>query len=221
MKTPTMLILISLLALGAMGCTSREAGEERAGQAGSSAAAGEEVAIASVTTADPDSLQHLATCRAAAGKLGEALKSALQDALAAGGPLGALDVCRVEAEPIARKISVEEGLLVGRTSHRVRSLRNSPDAWEVAGLAEFVARVTRGARPVDLEHWGVLVDTEGHRTFRYLKAIPTAPLCLRCHGADLEPEVAAKLAEFYPGDLATGFAVGDMRGAFTVTLPLD
>jgi hypothetical protein len=36
----------------------------------------------------------------------------------------------------------------------------------------------------------------------------------------LSPEVRAALAEQYPDDQATGFEVGDLRGAFIVTGPL-
>ena len=65
-----------------------------------------------------------------------------------------------------------------------------------------------------------VTGADGNRTFRYLKAIPTGPLCLKCHGSDLAPDLAAKLAELYPEDKAHGFAVGDLRGAFSVKLDL-
>ncbi|MDQ8208480.1 DUF3365 domain-containing protein [Coraliomargarita sp. SDUM461003] len=42
--------------------------------------------------------------------------------------------------------------------------------------------------------------------------------CLACHGdpASIAPEVAQKIAQLYPADTATGFAVGELRGAFRV-----
>jgi hypothetical protein len=49
-----------------------------------------------------------------------------------------------------------------------------------------------------------------------MKAIPTAELCTTCHGSNLDPAIAARLAELYPADRATRFAVGDIRGAFTI-----
>jgi hypothetical protein len=64
------------------------------------------------------------------------------------------------------------------------------------------------------------VEANGTKTFRFMKAIPTAELCLACHGKDLAPEVAAEIAESYPDDQATGFALGDIRGAFTLSKPL-
>ena len=54
-----------------------------------------------------------------------------------------------------------------------------------------------------------------------MKAIPTAELCLACHGTKIDPVVAAKLTELYPRDQARGYKVGDIRGAFTFIEPLS
>jgi hypothetical protein len=53
-----------------------------------------------------------------------------------------------------------------------------------------------------------------------MKAIPTAELCLTCHGEALDPELQATLDELYPADKARGFKEGDIRGAFTLSRPL-
>ena len=50
----------------------------------------------------------------------------------------------------------------------------------------------------------------------YVEPIMMQPLCLTCHGQELQPDVAAKLAQLYPEDQATGFADGDFRGVFWV-----
>jgi len=171
---------------------------------------------------DPEDLQaHRETCRTAMDKLGDALKSALQAAMKEGGPVNALDVCNVEAVPIAETISTEEGLLVGRTALKVRNPKNAPDAWEKATLESFQQRLDAEEKLKDLDAWTVITDDAGHRTFRYMKAIGTMPLCLKCHGGRLDAEVAAKVAALYPEDQAVGFKAGDLRGAFTVRMPLD
>ena len=61
----------------------------------------------------------------------------------------------------------------------------------------------------------------GRQVFRYMKAIPTAPICVTCYGADIDADLAAELDRLYPTDQARGFAVGDIRGAFTVRKALD
>ena len=88
-------------------------------------------------------------------------------------------------------------------------------------LKQFDARKAQG-EPIDkLEFFAVIDDDQGQKTFRYMKAIPTAALCLGCHGEHLAPEVDAKLKELYPNDAARGFKEGDLRGAFTLAKPLQ
>jgi hypothetical protein len=45
---------------------------------------------------------------------------------------------------------------------------------------------------------------------------------LACHGPEeaLQPEVRAALDQRYPEDRATGYAAGDLRGAFWAEVPL-
>jgi len=109
---------------------------------------------------------------------------------------------------------------VGRTSLKVRNPNNAPDAWERRVLEEFEARKARGEDVRKLEH-AEIVAVNGKKRFRYMKAIPTGKICLKCHGAKLDPAVAQTLEQFYPQDKARGFRVGDIRGAFTITQPLD
>ncbi len=172
-------------------------------------------------TVDGDVAEHVAVCRGAMQKLGVALKTKLETSVADSGLVGALAVCNVEAVPIAETISIEEGVIVGRTSLRIRNPRNTPDDWERGILAEFSVRRKNGEDVTKLDAWVIDESDAGHHTFRYMKAIPTAPLCLSCHGTAVEDQVAAKIAALYPEDAALGFTEGDIRGAFTVVKPLD
>ncbi len=54
-----------------------------------------------------------------------------------------------------------------------------------------------------------------------MKAIPTGGVCLSCHGQRISQPVEAKLERLYPNDRARGYELGDIRGAFTITQPLD
>lgn len=164
---------------------------------------------------------ELTACRTAVDRLGQTLRGALQEAIAANGAIGALEVCNIEALPLTKTISTEEGVIIGRTSLRVRNPANAPDDWEQARLAEFATRKAAGEDLGAMEVWEVVDDAAGHKTFRYLKAIGTAPMCLQCHGSELAADVAAAVKKLYPDDAATGFAVGDLRGAFTVSKPLS
>jgi hypothetical protein len=53
----------------------------------------------------------------------------------------------------------------------------------------------------------------------YVEPITIQPPCLACHGTQLDAAVRQKLAELYPEDRATGFAPGELRGMFWVTVP--
>ncbi|BAU46839.1 glutamate synthase [Sulfurifustis variabilis] len=166
-----------------------------------------------------DDASRVAASRAAAKEFMETLKGELQAAMKTGGPTNAIEVCHTKAPAIAREISRAKGFDIGRTSLKTRNPDNAPDAWERKVLEDFEARKRAGADPATLEHHET-VTANGKATFRYMKAIPTAELCLNCHGRKLDPKVSATLKRLYPEDQATGFNVGDLRGAFTVAQPL-
>jgi hypothetical protein len=147
------------------------------------------------------------------------LKQELQAAIAEGGPVQGIEVCRVRAPEIADDQS-ESGLRVGRTALRVRNPDNAPDAWERVVLEDFQRRLADGADPAGLQAW-IETEVDGRRTGRWMKAIPTEPLCVTCHGDALGPDLAEAIEDAYPEDRATGFAAGDLRGAFTVDVALD
>lgn len=157
--------------------------------------------------------------KAEAGKavmaLGGPLKKALEDGMANGGPGNAIGVCNTKAPELAHAATTATGWTVGRTSLKIRNPGNEPDAWELATLKEFESRKAAGENP-DAITKAEVVEDNGQKVFRFMKAIPTGDVCLNCHGTDLTPEVSEKLNGLYPDDKARGFMKGDLRGAFTV-----
>jgi hypothetical protein len=144
------------------------------------------------------------------------LKGELKKAMKEGGPVHAIEVCHSKAPAIAGEISARSGWYVARTSLKNPSPANAPRPWEKKVLEEFEARKAAGADVKTLDYHDV-VEENGHKVFRYMKAIPTGKICLKCHGGkEVSPEVAAKLAELYPDDKARGFKLGDIRGAFVL-----
>ncbi len=67
----------------------------------------------------------------------------------------------------------------------------------------------------------IVTEPQG-KYFRYMKAIPLQDVCLKCHGTDEVRAQPAKdtLAAEFPHDKATGYTLGQLRGAFTVKRPL-
>ena len=146
---------------------------------------------------------------------GGPLKQALGGAMKEGGPVNAISVCNTQAPAIAQKAADASGWSVARTSLKLRNLNNAPDPWELATLEEFEKRLAAGEKP-DAIAKAEIVEMDGKKTFRFMKAIGTEPVCLNCHGGDIQDEVAAKLDGLYPHDTARGFSQGDIRGAFTL-----
>ncbi|WP_158966252.1 DUF3365 domain-containing protein [Paraglaciecola sp. L3A3] len=143
------------------------------------------------------------------------LKQVLQSAMQTGGPIKGLTVCNLEAEPIAEKHS-SSSWDIARTSLKVRNQNNQADAWETTVLQQFIQRQAAGEDLATMEHSEVV--TSGDKTlYRYMKPIPTAGVCLTCHGVTLSNDVSKKIKTLYPDDQATGFNLGDIRGAFTLS----
>ena len=157
--------------------------------------------------------------RAKSAQLGSQLISALTEALSEQGPAGGVRVCNVQAPEIAESISGDR-FDVARTALRVRNPANTPDDWETSVLHRFENNIKQGADPAGLEAWQI-ETIDGERVGRYMKAIPTGPQCVVCHGNSIAPELAETIDRLYPEDQATGFAPGDLRGAFTVTVELS
>lgn len=156
----------------------------------------------------------VADSRAAAQSLGSQLMGELQQAMTESVP-AAIRVCSERAPAIAAGVSEASGATVGRSALRYRNPDNAPGDWQQRGLESLAARIAAGEDPATMEFTEV-VTADGVTERRWMKPIMTAPLCLVCHGAALAPEVAAAIAERYPEDRATGFASGDLRGAFHV-----
>ena len=157
----------------------------------------------------------IATAREAATALETELKSRLMAAMNEGGPAAAIRVCSEEAPEIAGQVSASYGMSVGRTALRIRNPGNAPDAWERAQLEHFSTALAEGGDPAAFEAAEIVPGEEGAH-FRWAKPIVLQGPCAMCHGESVSPEIKALIAETYPDDAATGFAVGELRGMFTV-----
>lgn len=150
--------------------------------------------------------------KALASELGGELKKAAK----AGGLDGAIQVCNTKAMPITAQISEAKGWTVSRTSLKLRNPNNAPDSWEKGVLELFAKQAGAGANIQKMAFSQIVMNDEGQKVFRMMKAIPVGDKCLACHGTTLKPGVASKLDMLYPADHARGFSAGDLRGAFSL-----
>ena len=154
----------------------------------------------------------------AASELLRTLVGHLNNAMEEGGPANAIEFCSAEAIPITETVqaSLEEGLVLKRTSFRYRNPRNAPDEAEEAALRYFEEVIGAG----DSSPSGY-VQKVSEEEFRYYKPLFLGEVCLQCHGdrEAMDPQLQDILLQKYPGDLAMGYAAGDFRGVVRVTVP--
>jgi hypothetical protein len=169
-----------------------------------------------------DEAELLSQSRQTANELVQRLGKELRAELSKSGPEGAIEVCKRVAPEIAGELSRQTGARTARVSLRTRNpMLGTPDAWEQTVLTQFDQRAAAGEKPDGLEQAATVEEPQG-RFYRYMKAIPVQPLCLACHGTDatIPDAVKARLKADYPHDRATGYAVGQIRGAVTIKRPL-
>jgi hypothetical protein len=177
---------------------------------------------ATASAQSTDTARLVDDARNAALGMQKELAGKLMKEIEAKGPEGAIGVCSTLAPNAALEISRSKGWKVSRVSLKPRNALLGPaDAWEQKVLLDFDVRAAKGENPGALEHFEV-VDEPAGRQFRYMKALPVAPLCVSCHGPQdkLSPAIRERLAKDYPSDRATGYAPGQIRGAITIKRPL-
>jgi hypothetical protein len=172
----------------------------------------------SAVTIPPDSAD-LAVARDAATELGRDLMAMLTSELARGGPAAAIAVCADSAQERTQRHQ-RAGVMVRRVGTRVRNPGNVPDSLEQQVLARFAATVAAGGSPTDTAF--VVRTATGDAELRLLRPVRIQKPCLGCHGpaGELSAEVRQTIASRYPNDQATGYALGDLRGAVSVRLTL-
>lgn len=163
--------------------------------------------------ADPRQAEARALVKRFVGTVKPLLTSTIQEQ----GPVAAIEICAEQAPALADKLSEETGWSVGRVSLKPRNAqRAQPDDWEREQLERLAARAAEGVPGPMLNH-GEVVDGR----YRYLQAQPVGGVCLVCHGETIEPAVAEAIRNRYPDDRATGYQLGEIRGAITLTAPAE
>lgn len=184
-----------------------------------SVAQARDAAPVAVETASVDA--DLGRAMQAAQAFSTRLRERLQAGIEAGGAAQAVAVCHSDAPRIATEVMREHGVRLGRIAVPGRNRHPQQDArdWPRAAIERFQQAVDAGgaaAAQREVIREGLPADV----AVRLVRGIATEAACLACHGTTLEPAVRAALARDYPADRATGFAVGDLRGALWVEVPV-
>lgn len=143
-------------------------------------------------------------------KLGGELKKHMSES----GPIGALDFCSNNALALTHEVSVSTGTKIKRVSLNNRNPINQPTVEEKTVLEKWGQMATKNGRVPPFE---VIQLSNGKKA--YLKPIVIQnEACLKCHG-NVSGDVETAIKRLYPEDKATGYKMGDLRGAISITLP--
>ncbi len=128
------------------------------------------------------------------------------------GAVRAIDICRREAYAVAADVGMQQGISLGRTSHRLRNPNNAPRPWAAASSRRTSRRSTRMRRPT---------SSISARKSACCSRFRMGETCSLCHGTKswMPADVPAMLERAYPNDEATGFTTGDVRGWIWAEVP--
>lgn len=136
----------------------------------------------------------------------------LTNALAEGGTKQAIPFCKQNVMAFTSNLGSKKGVLLRRISDKPRNPMNLVTDEEKKIFLEI------SGNPSKEGEYPVKTVTADHTVTVYVP-IPTVGLCLQCHGepnVDIKKETLDVLQKEYPGDLARGYKVGNLRGLFSV-----
>jgi hypothetical protein len=136
----------------------------------------------------------------------------MNEELARGGPAAALGVYRDEAARLTADLGREYRMRIGRTSFRLRNPHNAPPTWAAGYVKEANAKDAKTA-PTWVVDMGPMIGV--------IAPLETRETCTLCHGPQdkLPPDIVGAIRKHYPGDRATGFATGQVRGWIWAEVP--
>jgi len=96
------------------------------------------------------------------------------------------------------------GVKIRRTALKYRNPKNKPNKADRMVMDSFISSKKFEPLIIDLGN-----------QYRVYKPLPVKQSCLLCHGArnDISPELVKMIDRTYPKDMATGFQLGEFRGA--------
>ena len=143
------------------------------------------------------------------------LRTTLQANIELGGLKRGLAGCNSVAKNMAVQ-NTTGGWTLARTSLKVRNPKNTPSPWEKSQLETFAASFDNGKDIQDLKVERLTSLGPNRVLYKYMKGIRAEAVCLNCHGSNLSDDVKGHLKKQFPNDLAVGYKIGDLMGAFTL-----
>ncbi len=140
----------------------------------------------------------------------KSLSTELKKAMADVGIAGAVRYCNLRAMPITDSLSRLYNAKIKRTSDKLRNPANKPTAEEMKILQHY-RQLIAAKKPLK-----PIVKKEDNDTYHFYAPITVKPLCLTCHGPKSDIADYHIIDSLYPGDQATGYSTGDLRGIWSI-----
>ena len=138
-------------------------------------------------------------------EFGKVLKMELKAGLKKS-PATAVEVCNLKAPQIQEQASTD-AVVIGRVSLKNRNPNNKPKVWMRNYINQFHENKINKA---------YIITNLDNGKKGLLKPIKTMPLCLKCHGENIDENLYNVIKKKYPEDKAIGYKVGEIRGFFWV-----
>lgn len=142
------------------------------------------------------------------------LGSNLMNAINEGGPVNALEFCKIQASPLTDSMATELQAHIKRVTDQPRNPNNTANQRQLEYINSAKMKLSSGE---DVKPEVNVVD--GKITGYY--PIVTNQLCMQCHGSEsgqINDKTLAKIKELYPEDQATGYDTGELRGIWVVDM---
>lgn len=145
------------------------------------------------------------------------LKSILVKEMQTNGIVKAVSVCSDTAQLLTNNYGLSKGIYIKRVSFKNRNKNDAPNEVESAALKSFEELNTKGELTETTEYF-TTIEENGIKQIVYLKPILIQAPCLSCHGPldQISEGVKVILHSKYPDDRATGYNLGDLRGAVSI-----
>lgn len=130
------------------------------------------------------------------------------------GTESAIPFCHTNVKSIAKDAAKEKikKYEFGRTSHKIRNEKNSPEAWLLPYLEKFQGSFFDQTK---VNEYPIIGQLPNGKRF-YAEPLFVNAQCLQCHGENLAKNVQEKIQVFYPKDKAIGFKLNEFRGLIWV-----
>jgi hypothetical protein len=154
-------------------------------------------------------------------ELRERLNQLLTRHIETKGVAGAIEPYSEEAKTVLHAFELDNGVTVRRVSVKPRNPENEADKYEQKALRKFEEMKTLGKPDVNIEQYEIIVG-DTIKYLQYVQPIFVEQKCLNCHDTPdkLQSDVQTALKTKFPKDMATGYRVGELRGAISLKVPL-